>query len=194
MSRPGFELSGEEERTLTEAGLAQDGDASSDQPGKGGNLQDAAAEPAWAMNSSEGGMIEFEAAGLSPSGTPRTLVAIMAGAQSVDKGLALFHAFELASLPAQSLDAEGTVAVSLEDMPPEAAVLPTDSDASSWQETARHLQRWDSRTAQQASLSAVGIVALLAAVDVVHLEGGTPERERPIPRRSRWNFSGRGRK
>jgi hypothetical protein len=181
LSRPNLDVPGGEEGAADESGLARQGDPPAEPSNDGGRLQDPASEPAWAMTSGEGGMIELAAAGVSPTGASLRAADRPGGTGGtvMEDGVASFHAFELASLPAGRLEAEAAVEVSPDDsLPPDAVGVPSDSDAPMAQDTAWLLPRWGGQTAQHAALPALGIAALLAAVDAVHLEGGASQRER----------------
>ena len=94
----------------------------------------------------------------------------------MDNGVGLFQAFELAIAPAQSPEADGTTSGAV--LPPEVQAPAARPEAATDARIASMGKQFPAVPVQSASLRAVAAAAILAAVDAVHLEGATDERER----------------
>jgi hypothetical protein len=124
-----------------------------------------------------------ESAGLSPAPAEAASPGPPPGVKIVqmDNAVALFHAFDLATAPNEHDGGSGPVTGEASEMnlPPEPTPSASPSDAPAADTSASARRGPDGRPAHAASpLPAFAIASLLAAVDAVHLEEASEDRQR----------------
>jgi len=182
---------GEEAESRDAARIAKDDDPQASKRSSGSDaLEDATEGSGGSSKSPEGGMIELAAAFLPTDGSSRVSGPSSGAAGGdqftgdkeirMDNGVALFHAFELATAPNLQGDrpnsawTEGSQSGPLETTAP-----PANPDSAAGAEAASAEKKPEGQPVQRAGvLQAIAVASFLAALDRVHQEERFAERRR----------------
>lgn len=185
---------GDEDESPDAPRLAGDDDQPTNEPTDGSNqTQNAAPYYGSTFDSEEGGMVELVATGLTDAemayastlspGTDYQRPLTDGTKTQMDKGLGLFQAFELASVPGRLADASSLTVAGTNEPSPLARTTASDSkdDAPAPEESASAVEKsGELSDSRAAAMPAIVIAMMLTAVDVVREKGTSRNSEHRI--------------